>query len=107
MAAELLKRANELIKNKVHPTNIITGFKIAAKEACAYIKDHLSISVETLGREALINAAKTSMSSKLIGPESNLFSEIVVEAIESIKMTNLLGESKYPIKNVKIIKSHG
>jgi T-complex protein 1 subunit alpha len=23
LAAELLKRANELIKNKVHPTNII------------------------------------------------------------------------------------
>lgn len=47
------------------------------------------------------------MSSKLIGPESNFFSTIVVEAVEAIKITNLLGESKYPIKNVKIIKSHG
>lgn len=107
LAAELLKRANELIKNKVHPTNIITGYKIAAKEACSYIKDHLALSVDELGRDALINAAKTSMSSKLIGPESNLFSEIVVNAVESVKMTNLLGEHKYPIKNVKIIKSHG
>lgn len=87
LAAELLKRANELIKNKVHPTSIITGYKIAAKEACAYIKDHLSISVESLGREALINVAKTSMSSKLIGPESNHFSEIVVDAVESVKKT--------------------
>ncbi len=31
LAAELLKRANELIKMKVHPTNIIAGFKMAAK----------------------------------------------------------------------------
>lgn len=31
LAAELLKRANELIKNKVHPTSIITGYKMAAK----------------------------------------------------------------------------
>lgn len=31
LAAELLKRANELIRLKVHPTNIISGFKIAAK----------------------------------------------------------------------------
>jgi len=31
MAAELLKRANELIKIKVHPTVIISAYKIAAK----------------------------------------------------------------------------
>lgn len=80
---------------------------MAAKQACAYIKDTLAISVDTLGREALINAAKTSMSSKLIGPESNHFSEIVVQAVEAVKLTNVLGETKYPIKNVKIIKSHG
>lgn len=44
VAAELLKRANELIKMKVHPTNIIQGYKIAAKEACRYIEDKLSLS---------------------------------------------------------------
>lgn len=37
LAAELLKRANELIKMNVHPTNIIAGFKMAAREACRYI----------------------------------------------------------------------
>ena len=31
LAAELLKRANELNKMKVHPTNIIAGYKIAAR----------------------------------------------------------------------------
>ncbi|CAM6000973.1 unnamed protein product [Sphagnum balticum] len=44
LAAELLKRANELIKMKVHPTNIIQGYKIAAKEACRYIEEKLSLS---------------------------------------------------------------
>lgn len=57
---------------------------MAAKEACNYIRDTLAISVPELGREALINVAKTSMSSKLIGPESNLFSEIVVDAVETV-----------------------
>lgn len=50
MAAELLKRANELIRNKVHPTNIIAGYKIAAKEACAFLKNNMSTSVKELGR---------------------------------------------------------
>ena len=45
LASELLKRANELIKMKVHPTNIISGFKIAAREACRFIEDKLSVSV--------------------------------------------------------------
>lgn len=37
LASEFLKRANELIKNKVHPTSIMSGFKMACKEACKYI----------------------------------------------------------------------
>ena len=37
LAAELLKRANELIKIKVHPTSIISGYKLAAREAVKYI----------------------------------------------------------------------
>ncbi len=38
IASELLKRANDLIKNKLHPTSIMSGFKIACREACNYIQ---------------------------------------------------------------------
>lgn len=31
VAAELLRRANELIKIKVHPTTIISGYKLACR----------------------------------------------------------------------------
>ena len=31
-AAELLKRANELVRNKIHPTSIISGYRLAMRE---------------------------------------------------------------------------
>ena len=41
----------------------------------------MSLSVKDIRKEALINVAKTSMSSKLIGPEKDLFSNMVVESV--------------------------
>lgn len=107
IASELLKRANELVKNKIHPTTIITGYRLALREAIKYINEVLSQSVEKLGTESLINIAKTSMSSKIIGSDSEFFSKLVVDAILSVKTTNNQGDVKYPIKAVNILKAHG
>lgn len=41
----------------------------------------MSLSVDQIGTEALINAAKTSMSSKLLGAESDFYAEMVVNAM--------------------------
>ena len=106
LAAELLKRANELIKMKVHPTSIIMGYKMAAKEACRYIEDKLAVTVESLGDEALNNCARTSMSSKLINADPTFFSNLVVSSIKAIETKSIFG-SKYNIKNINILKAHG
>jgi len=47
------------------------------------------------------------MSSKIIGNDANFFSTLIVDALLAVKTTNLLGESKFPIKAVNIVKSHG
>jgi T-complex protein 1 subunit alpha len=59
----------------------MNGFKMACKEACGYIKENLSISVEDVGKDALISCAKTSMSSKIIGSESDFYAKMVVEGM--------------------------
>ncbi|GMM45577.1 chaperonin-containing T-complex alpha subunit [Pichia kluyveri] len=107
IASELLKRANELVKTKLHPTTIISGYRLALKEAIRFINEVLSQPVESLGKETLINIAKTSMSSKIIGPDSDFFSKMVVDTMLSVKTTNNAGESKYPVKAVNILKAHG
>ena len=48
IAAELLKNADELVKQKIHPTSIIAGYRLACKEAVKYIRDHLTNKVNSI-----------------------------------------------------------
>ena len=107
IAAELLRRANELMKMRIHPTTIITGYRLALREAVRYMNENISTKVETLGRESLINIAKTSMSSKIIGADSDFFANMVVDAMQSVRSVNNRNEVKYPVKAVNVLKAHG
>lgn len=125
IAAELLRRANELVKAKIHPTTIITGYRLACKEAVKFLQDQLSIKVDALGRDALINVAKTTMASKIIGKwvshclaidrlkyghsisDDDLFAPMAVDAMLAVKTINMRGDIKYPVKAVNVLKAHG
>merc|ERR1711959_307008 len=43
IAAELLKRANDLVNQQIHPTSIISGYRLAMREACKYVENHMAV----------------------------------------------------------------
>lgn len=107
LAAELLKRGNQLIQNKIHPTIVIAGYRLALKEAVKHIQNNLVIKYDQITKDNLVKTAQTTLSSKLIGPESELFANLCVDAMTNVKTTSIDGSTKYPVKSVNIVKCHG
>lgn len=103
-AAELLRRANDLVKRRIHPTTVISGYRLACREAVRYIQDHVGLPVDTLGRQCVVNCARTSLNSKILGGEENgpFFAAMAVDALTLVKTG-----SSYPVAAVNILKAMG
>jgi T-complex protein 1 subunit alpha len=95
------------VRQKIHPTSVIAGYRLAAKECAKYVEKTMSRKVEDLGKECIMNVAMTSMSSKIVGMDAAFFAGLVVDACEKIKTFDDLGDVKYPINRVNILKAHG
>ena len=83
LAGELLREAENLINKKIHPQIIISGYRKArdcAKEIL--LKQAFNdFSDKDKYYNDLINIAKTTLSSKLVTHEKELFSKMVVDAV--------------------------
>lgn len=101
LASELLKEAEKLINNKIHPQLIIEGYR-QAKNIALKTLDEISFvndSKEQL-RSYLFNIAKTTLSSKLLTQQREHFAKIAVDAVLSL-------EGKNDLSSIKIIKKQG
>ena len=92
LAGELLRRANDLVRNKIHPTSIIGGYRLAMRESVKFLESTLATDIATLGTETILNCAKTSMSSKIVGADADFFGKMVVDAVMAVKTYNDYGE---------------
>ena len=59
----------------------------SALQAVKYVEESLAIETSSLGVETLINVAKTSMSSKIVGSDSDYFAKMVVDAVQVGQLT--------------------
>jgi thermosome len=105
LAGELLKMAEDLLEQNIHPTLIVEGYRKAVQKALEVL-DKISQTVDLDDKETLKKVAKTAMGSKAVGIAKEHFAEMAVNAIEQIAEKQ--GEKwVVDIDNVQIVKKEG
>lgn len=105
IAGELLKKAEELLDQEVHPTVIARGFKIAKEEAMR-ILEKISEPVTLDDLEKLEKIAVTAMSGKSVEKASPKLASLVVDAVRTVAEKKD-GKIVADTENIKRVKKHG
>ncbi|KAF6036821.1 CCT2 [Bugula neritina] len=87
LACELLKEAEQLVSQKMHPQTIISGWRKSVDVARAalekFARNHGDDPVKF--REDLMNIARTTLSSKILTGHKDYFSNLAVDAVLRLK----------------------
>jgi len=105
LAGELLKKAEELLEQEIHPTILAKGFKIAKEEAVKILEE-ISIPISIEDTENLQKIAITSMSGKSVEKASPKLASLVVEAVKTVAEKKD-GKIVIDKDSIKRVKKHG
>jgi len=105
LAGELLKQAEGLIDQEVHPTIIVAGYRIASGEAIKVLQ-HIAFDVKRDDMATLKAIAITAMSGRSIGESVGFLAEIAVKAVDAI-VDKVAGETRADTENILVQKKHG
>jgi len=83
LAGELLRKAEELLDQNIHPTVVVSGYRKAAQKAMEVL-EKIGITVDLEDRETLKKVAMTSMASKAVGGARDHLAEIAIDAVKQI-----------------------
>ena len=102
LAAELLREAEKLVAQKIHPQVIIAGWRKATNEARRRLEEQAVDNGESpdVFYKDLINIAHTTLSSKILQQQRDFFAKMAVDAVMRLKGSTSLDR-------IKIVKKLG
>ncbi len=102
VGGELLKKAEELLDQDVHPTLIVTGYRLAAEKSYG-ILEKMAKKIKPNDTATLRQIAMTSMTGKGAEVAKELLTNLAVEAVEAIGETG----GKIDTDHIKLEKKTG
>ena len=105
LAGELLKKAEAMIEQNVHPTVISGGYRAAATKAKELL-ENLAIKVSPDDKETLMDIARTSMISKSVSASRDLLADVAVRAVSAVAEKK---DGKWYVDddNIQVVKKQG
>jgi len=105
LASELLKKAEELLDQNIHPTILVSGYRKAAQKAIEII-GKVAVTVDIEDKKTLLKVALTSMSSKAVGAAREHLAQIAIDAVKQIAEKR--GDKMIAdIDNIQLVKKTG
>ena len=104
LCGALLDKCIGLLGRGVHPTVISDAMSTACEKACE-ILEGMSDPVDLNDRESLIQAATTSLGSKVVAQYSSLLSPIAVDCV--LRVLDQERPNMVDLRDVKIVKKVG
>jgi len=105
LASELLKKAEELLDQNIHPTILVAGYRKAAQKAIEIIEKN-AVQVDVEDRKMMMKVALTSMASKAVGGAKERFADIAIDAVKQIAEKR--GDKMIAdIDNIQLVKKTG
>lgn len=105
IAGELLKKAEELLDQEIHPITITKGFKLAKDEALKILEE-ISKPIGIEDTDDLMKIAMTSMSGKSVEKASPKLAEIVIQAVREVAK-KIDSKIEIDTDDIKREKKHG
>ncbi len=105
LAGELLKVAEDLLDQNVHPTIIASGYRLAADKASEILKT-IERTVTEDDEDLLLKIAETAMTGKGAESSKDKLSKLVVKAVKSVVEVEG-GKKVVDIDNIKVEKKVG
>lgn len=103
LAGSLLDVCSKLLRQGIHPTKISEAFGLCAEKAVEILRE-MAIPLDLSDRSALINAAVTCLSSKVVYQQADLLADI---AVESVLRCADLESSTVDLKKIRVLKKLG
>jgi thermosome subunit len=105
LAGELLRKAEDLLNQNVHPTVIASGYRLAAEKAKQAL-DEISIPVTDNDESLLLKIANTALNSKSASTSKQKLGEIAVKAVLQVKQIRD-GKPYVDFDDIQLVKKQG
>jgi thermosome len=106
LAGELLKKAEDLIDQNIHPTVIASGYRLASERA-REILEKVATKISAKDTDTLKKVGMTSMSSKSASGHKELLADISVKAVTTVAEQRADGSYFVDDDNIQIVKKQG